>query len=96
VIEYSFLIVCIIVALVAMQSYIKRGIQGKLRQSADQIGTQYEPGQTSSDFTITSRSNITSVSILEKIDEDTINTTTVVTTNYDTQERTGTETVGAF
>lgn len=95
--EYSILIACIILALLAMQTYLKRGIQGKLRESADQIGAQYEPTKTSSDFTISSKSSITTVSTLT-IDEETdsTNATTMVTTDYDEQTRKGSETVGAY
>jgi hypothetical protein len=97
VLEYTVFIVCLILALLAMQSYIKRGIQGKLRESADQIGAQYEPTKTSSDFNITSASNITTISTVEINEEtDVINSTTVVTTNYDQTTRQGWETVGAF
>jgi|GEM_PF-895351 len=96
-IEYTVLIVCIIMALIAMQAYLKRGIQGKLRDSADQIGSQYEPGNTESDFTITSKSSISTVSTLTiDKDKDTTNAETIVTTNYDEQTRKGSETVGAF
>ncbi|MDD5004886.1 MAG: hypothetical protein PHS93_00040 [Candidatus Omnitrophica bacterium] len=97
VIEYAFVIVVIIVALIAMQSYLKRGIQGKIRESADSIGSQYEPGATESDFTITTSSDITSTSLVD-VDRtaNRVNATTIVTTNMDEQSRTGTETVGAF
>ncbi len=46
--EYAVLIVVIIAALIAMQVYLKRGIQGRVRESADQIGEQFSPGQTTS------------------------------------------------
>jgi len=44
--EYAVLIVVIIAALIAMQVYLKRGIQGKMRESADTIGEQFSPGIT--------------------------------------------------
>jgi uncharacterized protein (UPF0333 family) len=46
-IELSILVFCIAAALLAMGAYIKRGIQGRLRQTADNIGTiAYAPGET--------------------------------------------------
>ena len=42
--EYAVLIIIVIGALIAIQSYVKRGIQGRLRQAADDIGDQYEAG----------------------------------------------------
>ena len=43
-IEYSFLIVIIIGALIAMNLYFKRGIQGRWKQAIDGLGDQYDPG----------------------------------------------------
>jgi hypothetical protein len=45
--EFAVLVVCIVAAAVAMGVYIKRGVQGRIRQSADEIGTLYSPGNTS-------------------------------------------------
>lgn len=44
--EYAVLITCIIAALISMQIYFKRGLSGRLRQTGDEIGEQYEPGKT--------------------------------------------------
>ena len=44
--EYAILIIIIIGALLAVQVYIKRGIQGKMKSSADDIGQQYSPDNT--------------------------------------------------
>ncbi len=49
--EYAILIAVVVGALVAMQIYIKRGIQGKLRSSADSIGEQYSAGKMTSKYT---------------------------------------------
>jgi len=54
--EYAVLIVCIVAGLLAMQIYIKRSIQGKLRGTADSMGEQYDPKKTSSDITVTFKS----------------------------------------
>jgi cytoskeletal protein RodZ len=42
--EYAILIVVIIGALLTIQVYIKRSIQGRLKSSADDIGDQYSDG----------------------------------------------------
>ncbi len=44
--EYAVLIVIIIGALLSIQFYIKRGIQGRLKSAADDIGDQFSPGNT--------------------------------------------------
>ena len=44
--EYAILIIVIIAALISIQVYIKRGVQGKLKSSADDIGDQFSPGNT--------------------------------------------------
>jgi uncharacterized protein (UPF0333 family) len=51
--EYIILIVIIIAALLTIQGYLKRGIQGRLRSSADDIGEQYE--STATNHTRTTR-----------------------------------------
>jgi len=55
--EYAVLIVVIIAALIAMQVYLKRGIQGRMRESTDQIGEQFSPGYTVSNRTTQTYSN---------------------------------------
>ena len=44
--EYALMIAVVVGALIAMQVYVKRGLQGKLKDSTDQIGEQYSPGYT--------------------------------------------------
>ena len=44
--EYAVLIVIIIGALLTIQIYIKRGVQGRLKSAADDIGDQYSDGNT--------------------------------------------------
>lgn len=44
--EYAILIVIVIGALIAMNTYIKRGLQGRFRSASDDIGDQYSPGNT--------------------------------------------------
>lgn len=42
-VEYGLLIAVIVVALLAVNIYLKRGVQGRLRESSDQIGRQFDP-----------------------------------------------------
>lgn len=73
ILEYAVIIACIAAALVSMQIYIKRGIQGRLRQAADDIGEQYAPVNVDSNITITldSTSTINSeLVLLEGLDDD--------------------------
>jgi cytoskeletal protein RodZ len=44
--EYAVLIVVIIGALLTIQVYIKRSVQGRLKQAGDDIGDQYSDGNT--------------------------------------------------
>jgi len=44
--EYAIIVIIIVGALLALQTYMKRGIQGKLKSSADDIGDQYSPDNT--------------------------------------------------
>ena len=52
-IEYMAIITCVIAALLAMQFYIQRAVQGRLRSAADQIGDQYAPAQVTGEMTTT-------------------------------------------
>ena len=55
--EYAVLIVIIIAALLAMNQYIKRGLQGRLKSATDDIGDQFSPGNTNSTKTVTTGVN---------------------------------------
>lgn len=52
--EYAVLTACLVGALIAMQVYGKRALVGKLKESAEQIGSPYAPkgGTTSQDSTV--------------------------------------------
>ena len=52
--DYLIMVCIIISVLISMGAYIKRGIQGKMRQSADEIsgGLAYSPGATRSNYII--------------------------------------------
>ena len=39
--EYAILIIIIIAALLSLQVYVKRGIQGRLKSATDDVGEQY-------------------------------------------------------
>ncbi len=57
--ETGVLILVIVSALIVMQIYLKRGVQGRLRSGVDSIGEQYDPQATNSSFTINHTSNAT-------------------------------------
>jgi len=57
--EYAMVIVCIAGALIAMQFYVKRSIQGRLRNVADEVGEQYSAKTTTSTINQTITSNAT-------------------------------------
>ncbi|MFH0763264.1 MAG: hypothetical protein V1925_05195 [Candidatus Omnitrophota bacterium] len=84
--EYAIVIAVIVAGLVAMQVYLKRGVQGRLRQASDEIGEQFSPGYTTGTTTTTN-----------KIDtEETVmggNMPTTVTKSTQTQDRTSKENV---
>jgi hypothetical protein len=44
--EYAILIIIVIGALLSIQVYIKRGLQGRLKSATDDIGDQYSVGNT--------------------------------------------------
>jgi len=86
--EYVILIGFVVAALIAMGVYMKRGFQGKLRESTDQIGEQYSPGHTTGTFT-------TTVSMSQTEAQASGGKTTTTISKYDV-ERSGSETVATF
>lgn len=54
--EYALLIIIVIGALIATGNYIKRGIQGRWKESVDGLGDQYDPrfGNGSVQYTLLS------------------------------------------
>jgi len=57
--EYAVVVACVVAALLGMQFYVRRGIQGKLRQAADETGEQYTPLNVSSNITTQTTSTTT-------------------------------------
>jgi hypothetical protein len=107
--EIAILIIIIVAALVAMQVYLKRGIQGRLRSNIDNIGEQYDPQATTSDFTVNhvSMTTTTTNTATQQMPvtawsggySNTVLTNVTVTdsrveTNYDNTYRNGYEVVG--
>ena len=92
--EFAVLAVCLVTGLIAMQGYISRAMQGRLRMQADSIGEQYAPGHTTSDTTQTFSSS--SATITRTTDEEGLTNTTSTSNSTDTQTRSGTETVGSL
>lgn len=67
--EYTLVITCVVGALLGMQIYVKRALQGRLRAAGDQIGEQYEPGRMSGILTKTvTRASVTTVEMPKKKD----------------------------
>ena len=96
--EMAILLVVIVLAVIAMQVYLKRTIQGRLKSGADQIGEQYDPVRTTSDFVINHVSNTTTTSTSNV--EFSAGFNRLVTqvnsqTHYDNSVRNGYEIVGA-
>jgi len=55
--EYAILVIIIIGALLSIQVYIKRGVQGRFKSAADDIGDQFSPGNTNVTKTMTTVSS---------------------------------------
>lgn len=83
--EYAIIIGLVSLALIGMQVYIKRGMQGRLRDLANQISpTQYERGNTTATYITTHNTDVSE-------SQGHLDYTRTVST--DTTSRTGSETV---
>lgn len=79
--EYVILLALVAGAFIAMQTYMKRGAQGRLRDLANQISPrQYEPTETTSNTTIDRLGNSTEK---EHLGTYTSNGSDVTTTGYE-------------
>ncbi|MDO8748249.1 MAG: hypothetical protein Q7J72_03920 [Candidatus Omnitrophota bacterium] len=98
VLEYAIVIGAVVIALLVMQAYVRRSLQGKFKVIADDLGQQYNPYNTTSDMNITFESdtqtetftNVTTDATGKEKRETTTNTTIF----NETQTRQGSETVG--
>jgi uncharacterized protein (UPF0333 family) len=52
--EYAIVVAVIVAGLIAMQFYVKRGWEGKLRNAADNMGDQFDPHYYTANFNIAS------------------------------------------
>ncbi|HNW39393.1 MAG TPA: hypothetical protein PKI44_03075 [Candidatus Omnitrophota bacterium] len=86
--EVVILIGFVVAALIAMGVYMKRGIQGRLRDSTDQIGEQYSAGYTTGSYTTkTEMKQVETQSAGGVVDTD---------IQINKQTRTGSEKIGDF
>lgn len=93
-IEYTLLIVGVIGALLAMQAYFKRGVQGRLRENVENIGKQYDPDTADSNYQMSASSNSTTeITSAEEDGKIKATTNTDSTTN---STMSGNENIGAF
>lgn len=60
--EYAVIIAVITAGLIAMQLYLKRGMQGALRNQSESLGEQYRPGHTISTYEKEITVNVTETS----------------------------------
>lgn len=90
--EYTVIIAVVVGALLAMQIYMKRGVQGKLRESTDDIGEQFAAGQTS----VTSRTDRTAGTTVQEVSNEATSTFTGSGEKADTRIESGEETVAKW
>ena len=57
ILEYSVLIIILIGAFLTIQTYMKRGIQGRWQSAIDDLGDQYDPRYSNSQIIQTIQSN---------------------------------------
>jgi uncharacterized protein (UPF0333 family) len=64
--EYGLLIAVIVVALLVVNMYMKRGVQGRLRSSVDQVGRQFDANTYTLGWQTTSSGNTVTTETREK------------------------------
>jgi len=96
-VEYSVLAACIAGALIGMQFYMKRAIQGRAKQSGDEIGEPYDAAATKSEITtkVNSVTTITSTPITDSATGDVTSIKSDIK-QIENITRTGTEKISAW
>ena len=61
ILEYTVIVVIILGVMIAMKDYIKRGIQGRWKTAADNLGDQYDPQYVNSKITYATQANSQSI-----------------------------------
>ncbi|MFA6217555.1 MAG: hypothetical protein WDL87_07925 [Candidatus Omnitrophota bacterium] len=89
--EYAVIIAVVVGALIAMQVYVKRGLQGRLRQATDDVGDQFSPGNTNYHYVTNSYVDSDERSAGGSYFSNTIPTATTISNQ--SQNRTGNERV---
>jgi len=82
--EYSFLLAVLIAALLSMQIYAKRAIQGRLRLNAEELGEQYAPGHVNSNSASQINSTAVEATIIRREADGRKSPVTTVNTTEDT------------
>ena len=92
VLEYAMMVIIITAAMISIQNYFKRGIQGRWKSAMDGVGEQYDPMQTSVDLkhsvigtTVTNIATVKATGGVEtfRADKSTITETKTGTTRLD-------------
>jgi hypothetical protein len=90
-IEYAMVVICVVTGFLAMQGYITRRIQGKMRSTADSISErQYAPEATSG--TVTAYHNQTVDTTVRTAEIQGVSTTTSNSTFKENETKSGSET----
>ena len=71
-VEYALLIAFVVAALVAMQFFLRNAMQGRLKQSGEQIGEQWDANQGNYDKTVDSHSQRNEVTTADGVTTTTI------------------------
>lgn len=80
--EYVVLVAVIVAGLVTMQHYVKRGVQGKFKSSADDLGEQFDPEGYTESYNYDSSYDQTETVEVGGITTTDLNDSTSTKTNY--------------
>ena len=64
--EYAIVVAIIVGGLLAMQFYVKRGWEGKLKTAADDMGENFEPAKFTANYNLNSQSSV-SQTVLNRV-----------------------------
>lgn len=98
ILEYSVLIACLVASLVAIQIYLKRSFEGRIKANADSFAQQYSARHTSGETRINRKASSTTKVDVEDKDDRTIvhSETTIGSDGPDTESTSGSLTLDSL
>ena len=94
--EYALMVGVVVAALIYMQTYMKRAVQGRLKSSSDEIGEQFSANESTYKYTTTTKTLSRETSQLASSESGKNAVTSTISNTTQFVDRRGTEVVSTY